>query len=82
MNKNLQAFSIIILGVCIVIGSWFISEGLKASNREVVETQNTNRYELVMIASDYFRMIDKQTGDYWEQVGSRDWIKYDSPISK
>lgn len=81
MNKNLQAFSIIFLGVCFVIGSWFISEGLKASNREIVETQNENRYELIVIATDYFRMLDQQTGDYWEQIGGGDWRKFDTPIS-
>jgi len=81
MNKNLQAFSIIFLGVCFVIGSWFISEGLKSSNREIVETQNENRYELIVIATDYFRMLDQQTGDYWEQIGGGDWRKFDTPIS-
>lgn len=81
MNKNLQAFSIIFLGVCFVIGSWFISEGLKASNREIVETQNENRYELIVIATDYFRMLDQQTGEYWEQIGGGDWRKFDTPIS-
>lgn len=81
MNKNLQAFSIIFLGVCFVIGSWFISEGLKASNREIVETQNENRYELIVIATDYFRMLDQQTGEYWEQIGCGDWRKFDTPIS-
>ena len=81
MNKNLQAFSIIFLGVCFVIGSWFISEGLKASNREIVETQSESRYELIVIATDYFRMLDQKTGDYWEQIGGGDWKKYDTPIS-
>ena len=81
MNKNLQAFSIIFLGVCIVIGSWFISDGLKANNSEVVERQNENRYELIVIATDYFRMVDKKTGDYWEQIGASDWVKHNTPIS-
>jgi len=81
MNKNLQAFSIIFLGVCIVIGSWFISVGLKANNSEVIERQNENRYELIMIATDYFRIVDKQTGDYWEQIGGSDWKKFNTPIS-
>lgn len=86
MNKNLQAFSIIFLGVCIVISSWFISEGLKTSNSEVVErqkekVQNENRYEHIMIVTDYFRIFDKQTGDYWEQIGGGDWKKYNTPIS-
>lgn len=54
MNKNLQAFSIIFLGVCIVISSWFISEALKTNNSEVFESQNEkvqneNRFEHIMI---------------------------------
>lgn len=84
MNKNLQAFSIIFLGVCIVISSWFISEALKTNNSEIVErqnekVQNENRYEHIMIVPDYFRIFDKQTGDYWEQIGGGDWEK-NTPI--
>lgn len=81
MNKNLQAFSIIFLGVCIIISSWFISEGLKTNNYKVVEAKNDNRYEHIMIATDYFRIFDKQTGDYWEKIGGGDWEKYNTPIS-
>jgi hypothetical protein len=84
MNKNLQVFSIIFLGVCIVISSWFISEALKTNNSEVVErhekVQNENRYEHIMIVTDYYRIFDKQTGDYWEKIGGGDWEKY-TPLS-
>ncbi|MCD5324349.1 MULTISPECIES: hypothetical protein [Pontibacillus] len=85
MNKNIQAFSIIFLGVCIVISSWFISDALKTKDREVVEkpnekVQNENRYEHIVIVNDYFRIFDKQTGDYWESIGGGDWKKY-TPLS-
>ncbi|MEK5147336.1 hypothetical protein SAMN05421670_0458 [Psychrobacillus psychrotolerans] len=84
MNKSLQAFSIIFLGICIVISSWFISEALKTNNSEIVESQNEkvqneNRYEHIMIVTDYFRIFDKQTGEYWEQIGGGDWEK-NTPI--
>ncbi|MFJ7826587.1 hypothetical protein [Psychrobacillus sp. NPDC096623] len=86
MNKNLQAFSIIFLGVSIVISSWFISEALKTNNNESVESQNEkvqneNRYEHIMIATDYFRIFDKQTGDYWEQIGGGEWKKNTSILN-
>ena len=85
MNNKLLAFSIIFVGVCIVISSWFISEALKTDYSKVVESgsekvQNENRYGHLMIASDYFRIFDKRTGDYWEKIGGRDWEKY-TPLS-
>ncbi|MEK4521247.1 hypothetical protein MKX96_06345 [Psychrobacillus sp. FSL W7-1493] len=84
MNKYLQPFSIIFLGVCMVISAWFISEGLRTNNSEVFKSenekvQNENRYEHIVIVSDYFRIFDKQTGDYWEQIGGGDWEK-NTPI--
>lgn len=75
----------IFLGVCMVVSSWFISGALKTSNNEIVErqnetVQNENRYEHIIIASDYFRIFDKQTGEYWEKIGGRNWERY-TPIA-
>jgi len=55
LSKNLLAFSIAFLGICIVLGSWFISQSLKS---------NQNRYEIISGINDNKTVFDKQTGDY------------------
>lgn len=39
-----------------------------------------NRYEFITIANDYFIIFDKQTGDYWDKVGSSEWRKQKSSL--
>lgn len=79
MSKNLQAFSIVFLGICIVLGSWIISQSLTTNNVENEETQNEqNKYDFVTIASDYFIIFDKQKGEYWMKIGDSDWEKQQS----
>src|SRR4051794_32868759 len=66
MRKYLQTFSIVFLGICIVFGSWLISQSL-ITNHEEIETTETeqSKYEFVTIASDYFIIFDNQKGEYW-----------------
>lgn len=71
MNKNLGAFSIIFLGICIVTSSLIISQSLKTTQHE----QQQDKYEFITIASDYFIIFDKQTGEYWRNIGGSGWEK-------
>lgn len=85
MNKNLQAFSVIFLGVCIVISSWFISKALDTNQSEGLETQvqqveEQNRYEFIEIAGNHKMIFDKQTGNYWSNIDGQGWEK-NTPIS-
>lgn len=66
LSKNIQAFSIVFLGISIMVGSWFISQSLKA---------NHNRYEILNGINENKTVFDKQTGDYWEQYDNG-WRKY------
>ncbi|MFJ5788875.1 hypothetical protein ACIP9G_02210 [Lysinibacillus sp. NPDC093197] len=76
MSKNLQAFSIVFLGICIVLGSWLISKSLITNHVVIDESNNEqNRYDFITIASDYFVIFDKQKGEYWMKIGSSDWEK-------
>jgi len=47
MNKNLISFSIIFLGLCIVLGSWFISQSLKSfqNNEDKVKQDDPFRFD-------------------------------------
>lgn len=86
ISKNLKFLSIIFLGGCLLLSSWFISQSLETKHVEYVETPTKqdsvhdvqNRYEFNMIATDYFIIFDKQTGDYWEKIGSSEWKKQKS----
>ena len=63
MNKHIMSFSIIFLGICILLGSWFISQFLKLE--QVDETTETQfRYELISANDSNLIIFDKQNGEY------------------
>ncbi|MFD0618207.1 hypothetical protein ACFQZR_12105 [Paenibacillus sp. GCM10027629] len=83
MSKNFQFLSVVFLGICLLLSSWFISQSLETKNIQTpnkqVPTQDVqNRYEFIMVASDYFIIFDKQTGDYWNKIGPSEWQKQNS----
>jgi|GEM_PF-877491 len=88
MIKHLQAFAIFFLGISILLSSIIIStslsnnstENIQVENEQEQEKESQNRYEFIMIASDYFVMFDTYTGEYWMKVGSSEWEKKQSPI--
>ena len=76
MSKNVQSFSIVFLGICIVLGSWLISQSLTTNQVDREATENDqNRYDFITIVDDYFVIFDKQTGQYWMKIGSNEWEK-------
>ena len=79
MNKNFIPFSIVFLGICIVLGSWLIAQSFAPQQEVIEETGNEQtRYDFITIASDYFIIFDKQKGEYWIKIGDSDWEKQDS----
>ncbi|MEX3745439.1 hypothetical protein AB1300_09845 [Lysinibacillus xylanilyticus] len=79
MSKNLQPFSIVFMGICIILSSWLISQSLITNHVAIEKTDNEqNRYDFITIASDYFIIFDKQKGEYWMKIGSSDWEKQQS----
>ncbi|MFE4898264.1 hypothetical protein [Peribacillus butanolivorans] len=85
MNKYLMSFSIIFLGLCLLLGSWFISQSLKSE--QVNPTQEEQfRFELISPNDSNIIIFDKQSGEYWRKFiepndGPADWEKQKSPIS-
>ena len=87
MNKNLLSLSIIILGFCILAGSWFISQSLSFHPEIIeVETQQEQfRYKFVSANETNIIIFDKHTGNYWRKFippneGPTNWRKGDSPV--
>jgi len=88
MSKNLQAFSIIFLGVCILLGCWFISQALNSNlqNQDNTTSEEKFRYELISLNESNIIIFDKQSGQYWRKYiepnrGPTNWEKQISPIS-
>jgi hypothetical protein len=88
MIKNLQSFSIIFLGVCILLGSWFISQSLNSTQDKQANVQQKEqfRYEFIGANEGNIIIFDKQSGEYWRKYiesneGPTDWEKQKSPIS-
>jgi hypothetical protein len=87
LSKNIQSFSIVILGLCILLGSWLISQSLRSSQGLKVSTQNEQfRYEFITPNESNIIIFDKQTGEYWRKFiapneGPTDWEKQESPIT-
>lgn len=85
MNKHIMSFSISFLGICILVGSWFISQSLKPEQVEE-QTEAPLRYELISVNDNNIIIFDKQNGEYWRKFiesdeGPTDWEKQTSPIS-
>ncbi|WP_341320984.1 hypothetical protein NSQ62_15220 [Solibacillus sp. FSL H8-0523] len=85
MKKHLTSISIIFLGICILLGSFFISQSLKS--KSVNKTSNEQfRYELISPNDSNIIIFDKKNGEYWRKYiepneGPTDWEKQTSPIS-
>ncbi|MGE7765598.1 hypothetical protein [Peribacillus sp. NPDC096540] len=85
MNKHLMSFSIIFLGLCLLLGSWFISQSLK-SEQVNPKQEEQFRFELISPNDSNIIIFDKQSGEYWRKFiepndGPADWEKQKSPIS-
>ena len=83
MNKHIVSFSIIFLGICILLGCWFISQSIKPT-QVVVTKEAQSRYELITRDDSTLIIFDKQNGEYWRKSINPDegpWEKQTSPIS-
>lgn len=85
MNKHLMSVSIIFLGICILLGSFFISQSLKSESiNKTLDEQF--RYELISPNDSNIIIFDKKNGEYWRKYiepneGPTDWEKQTLPIS-
>lgn len=84
MNKHLMSFSFIFLGICILLGSWFISQSLKSEQVDVTQEVQF-RYELISPNESNLIIFDRQSGEYWRKYiepneGPTDWEKQTSPV--
>lgn len=75
------SMTIVFLGLCIIIGSGFISHSLDNGKA------GKYRYELISANERNIIIFDKKTGSYWQKLveqsdGSTEWQKQDSPIEK
>jgi hypothetical protein len=86
MNKNYLSISIVVLGLCILLGSWVISRALSSSQGPGGSTQDEQfRYDLETPNESNIIIFDKQTGEYWRKFiesneGPTEWEKQESPI--
>ena len=85
MNKHLMSFSIIFLGICILLGSWFISLSLKSEQVNKTEDE-LFRYELISPNDSNIIIFDKRSWKYWRKFiepneGPTDWENQPLPFS-
>ncbi|MGI8314233.1 hypothetical protein [Halobacillus mangrovi] len=97
MNKSLHSFSNILLGLCILIGCWLISQSVANSkdtpspiqNRDVqvdVEKEDGYKYEIISANESNLIIFDKESGEYWRKAiapseGPAEWEMEESPVS-
>lgn len=97
MSKNLQSFSTIFLGVCILLGCWFISESINQSQNQPTSSQSKDvsvdvakeepyRYEFISANEQNIIIFDKESGQYWRKSinldgGPTEWEPQESPVS-
>ena len=86
MEKNIfQHFSIIFLGICIIIGAWIISRSLYSSQSDSISEEYL-RYELISVNDNNIIIFDKHSGEYWRKYiesdeGPTEWEKQEFPIN-
>ncbi|WOV88592.1 hypothetical protein QWT69_05615 [Sporosarcina oncorhynchi] len=73
--------STVFIGLCIIIGSWFISNSLDKTKA------GKYRYEFISVNERNIIIFDKKTGSYWQKLieqsdVSTEWQKQESPIVK
>ncbi len=86
MIKNLQSISIIFLGVCILLGSWFISQSLGNESNVSPTSEEKYRYEFISANEQNVILFDKKTGNYWRKYiepneGPTNWAEQESPVT-
>lgn len=86
MSKYLQSVSIIFLGLCILLGSWFISRSLDNDSEVSLSAEEQYRYEFISANEHNVIIFDKKTGNHWRKFmssneGPTDWEMQDSPIT-
>ncbi len=84
MTKNLQAFAIIFLGICILLSSIVLSKAIDNNQVETMQVQSEQqdsqgRYEFITLASDYYVVFDTHTGDFWKKIDGQEWTKQEAP---
>lgn len=85
MSKNLQFISVIFLGLCILLGSWFISHSLDRDSKINPTSKEQYRYEFISANEQNIIIFDKKTGNYWRKFiepneGPINWEEQESPI--
>lgn len=85
MNKNIMSFSVIFLGLCIVLSSWIISQSLKSKQEKIVNQNDQYRYEIISSQNNII-LFDKQSGESWRKYlpsseGPTEWEKQQTPVS-
>ncbi len=81
-----MSFSIVFLGFCILLSSWFISQSVNSEQVNKTEEEQF-RYELISLNDSNIIIFDKQSGEYWRKYiepneGPINWENQISPISK
>lgn len=89
MIKNSLSISIIFLGVCILLGSWFIYQSLGSGTQvSPISEESEEQYRFDFISANEQNVIifDKKTGNYWRKFiepneGPTKWEKQQSPVT-
>ncbi|MCA1066615.1 hypothetical protein QTG56_26090 (plasmid) [Rossellomorea sp. AcN35-11] len=80
-----KTISIAFLGLCILLGSLFISQSLEGENKGIPASEEQYRYEFISANEKNVIIFDRETGDYWQKFiepnqGPTDWEKQESPV--
>ncbi|WP_409292922.1 hypothetical protein [Peribacillus sp. SCS-37] len=88
MKNHVHSLAIVFLGICIVVGSWFISKSFENNQQNHYIQPSVSEefeYELISVNDTNIIIFDKRTGQYWRKYielneGPTDWREEESPI--
>ena len=87
MSKNFLSISIIFFGICVFVGSWFVSNALQDIAKQPIDTvtvtQPEQKWELIVVNENNIILFNNKSGEYWRKTiesgeGPTDWEK--SPL--
>jgi hypothetical protein len=88
MNKSFLSLSIVFLGICIFVGSWFVSNALQDIAKQTPDTvtftqPEQNEWELIVVNENNIILFNNKSGEHWRKFiesgeGPTDWEK--SPL--
>ncbi|KAA0955438.1 hypothetical protein FQ087_12535 [Sporosarcina sp. ANT_H38] len=73
MNKSFLSLSIVIFGICVLVGSWLVSNALQDIAKQTPDTVTVTQpeqidWELIVVNEKNIVLFNNKSGEYWSKT--------------